>query len=59
MAGQVVQNDDVSGSQFGDQNFIDAGLEGGPIDGAHEYERGDESAKGQRTDEGRRLQVMV
>jgi len=56
---QVIHNDDVALAQFGQENFFDIGLEGEAVDRPINYERRDEPAQRQRSDERRRFPVAM
>ncbi len=59
MAGEVVHDDDVTGTQFGHEHFCDVGLEGIFVDRPIEDERRDHAARGQPGEECRRFPMTM
>jgi hypothetical protein len=59
VAGQVVHDDDVAGSELGDKNPLDIGLEGLAVDRPREHEGRDHAAEREGRDDGGRLPVPV
>ena len=59
VAGEVVENDDVTLVQGGCESLLDPGLEGGAVDGPVEDARGGDAVMPQGGDEGRCFLVSV
>jgi hypothetical protein len=59
VAREIVHDDDVAGAQLLGEDLFDIGLEGVTVVGAVENEGRDETAQGQRTDEGCRFPMAM
>ncbi len=59
MARPIVQDDDVAGTQFRDENLFDIGLECVAIDRPTQYEGRDHAAQGEASDKGGGFPVAV